>query len=403
MNRGSSKKIKVFHIITKLELGGAQRVTLQILASLNRELFSPGLITSSQGMLLREAMQIDDLQLFLIPSLVREISPSKDLKALFKIRKILRSEKVALVHTHCSKAGVVGRWAAYLAGVPIRVHGVHGFAFSSFLPWWRRWLYILIEKLTSKITTHFFVDSQANAKQGRKYRLFRRGNYSQVPPGIPLSQFVGVEVDVAGEKERLGIGPGEKVVGMIACFKPQKAPLDFIRLAGRVMEHLPETRFLLVGDGELREEVEGLVRQLGLEGRVILTGWRWDIPQIIALCQVIVLTSLWEGMPTVLPMAHAMRKPVVATGVDGSAEVVRDSENGFLVPPHHMEEMAEKVIYLLQHPAVARQMGDRGYRKVGRYDYSLMVRKQEKLYHQLIAHANLRPLLKTKRGTLPPE
>ena len=389
MNKGSGKKIKVFHIITKLELGGAQRVTLQTLSSLNRELFSPGLITSSQGMLLKEALQINDLQVFLLPSLVREISPLNDLIALLKIWKILRSEKVDIVHTHCSKAGVVGRWAAYLAGVPIRIHAVHGFAFSDFLPRWWRLLYIFIEKLTSKITTHFFLDSRANAEQGRRHRLFRRDNYSQVTPGIPLTQFIEAEVNIAKERERMGISQGEKVVGMIACFKPQKAPLDFIRLAGRVVERLPKTRFLLVGDGELRGDVEKLIGQLGLESRVILAGWRWDIPQIIALCQVVVLTSLWEGMPTVLPMAHAMRKPVVATRVDGSAEVVRNGENGFLVPPRNPEEMADKVIYLLQHPAVARQMGERGYQAVGKYDYPLMVNRLEELYHQLISSSKL--------------
>jgi len=391
MNRGSNKRVKVFHIITKLELGGAQRVTLQTLASLNRKFFRPGLITSSQGMLLKEALQIDGLRVFLIPSLVREISPLKDLRAMFKMWKILRSEKVDIVHTHCSKAGVVGRWAAYLAGVPVRIHAVHGFAFSRFLPLWWRWLYIVIEKLTSKITTHFFVDSLANAEEGSKYRLFRRSNYSQVIPGIPLSQFTEAEVNVSKEKERLGIGAEEKVVGMIACFKPQKAPLDFVRLAERVVDRLPETRFLLVGDGKLRGEIERLVKHLRLERHVILTGWRWDVPQIIALCQVMVLTSLWEGMPTVLPMAHAMRKPVVATRVDGSAEVVRNGENGFLVSPRNMEEMAEKVVYLLQHPTVARQMGERGYQAVGRYNYSLMVRKQEELYHQFIANSKLCP------------
>ena len=402
MNRGSDKRIKVFHIITKLELGGAQRVTLQTLSSLDRELFSPGLITSSQGMLLGEALQIDDLQVFLVPSMIREISPVRDLIALLKIWRILRSEKVNIVHTHCSKAGVVGRWAAYLAGVPIRIHSVHGFAFSSFMPRRQRWLFLLIEKLTSRITTHFFVDSQANAEQGKRHRLFRRDNYSRVTPGIPLVQFTEAKVDVEGERGRLGINPGEKVVGMIACFKPQKAPLDFIHLAGKVVQRLPESRFLLVGGGELRGKIERLMRQLGLEGRVILTGWRWDIPRIIALCQVMVLTSLWEGMPTVLPMAHAMKKPVVATRVDGNAEVVRDGENGFLVPPRNPEAMAEKVLYLLQHPKTACQMGERGYQEVGKYDYPLMVSRQEELYRQLIDRFDLRLPLKAKRGTPPP-
>ena len=402
MKRGSDKRIKVFHIITKLELGGAQRVTLQTLSSLNRELFSPGLVTSSQGMLLGEALQIDGLQVFLVPSMIREISPVRDLIALLKIWKILRSEKVNIAHTHCSKAGVLGRWAAYLAGVPIRIHSVHGFAFSGFLPRRQRWLYLLMEKLNSRITTHFFVDSRANAEQGKRHRLFRRDNYSQVTPGIPLSQFAEAKVDVEGERKRLGISPNEKVVGMIACFKPQKAPLDFIRLAGKVVERLPEARFLLVGDGELRGEIERLVRKLGLEGRVILTGWRWGIPRIIAMCEVMVLTSLWEGMPTVLPMAHAMRKPVVATRVDGNAEVIRDGKDGFLVPPRNPEAMSEKVIYLLQHPESARQMGERGYQEVGKYDYPLMVSRLEELYRQLIDRSNLCFPLKAKRGTPPP-
>ena len=171
---------------------------------------------------------------------------------------------------------------------------------------------------------------------------------------------------------------------MIACFKPQKAPSDFVRLARMVLEEAPGVHFLLVGDGALRPEVEEAVRDLGLEGKVHLPGWRRDIPDLLHAMDVMVLTSRWEGLPRVCPQAMAAGVPVVANAVDGVPEGVIDGETGFLTSPGDIRDMADKVLRLLADPDLARRFAEEGRRRVGEFDADLMVRQQEKLYSELI-------------------
>lgn len=374
------KKIKVFHIITKLELGGAQKVTLQTLKGLDQERFSLGLITSSEGMLLEEARSIEGIKLFELKTLVRAISPFKDILALLSVYRILKREKPQIIQTHSSKAGIVGRWAAYFARVPVIIHSVHGFSFNDFLPFLRKWFFILLEKLTSKATSFFFVDSQENIRVGRKRKLFRGDNYIQIKPGIELKQFAKAKIDKRRERERIGIPPEAAVVEMVACLKPQKAPLDFVQMAALVQKEVPSTHFILVGDGELRGQVERLIEELKLSETFLMLGWRRDIVQLIGLCDIMVLTSLWEGLPTVIPMAWAMKKPLVATRIDGNKEAVIEGENGFLVEPHDAAAMAEKVIYLLKNPGISHKMGERGAKGVEEFDIERMIRQQEEFY-----------------------
>ncbi len=379
-----NRKIKVFHIITMLELGGAQKVTLQTLAGLNRDIFSAGLITSPEGMLLEEAKDIKGITLYTLKNLVRPISPFKDLKAFFSIYKILRKEKPHIVQTHSSKAGIVGRWAAFFARIPLIIHSVHGFSFNDYLPFIKKWFFTILEKITSKITSYYFIDSKENILAGEKHKLFRKKNFVQIKPGIDLRQFIEAHIEKAIEKKKIGIPSESAVVEMVACLKSQKAPLDFARVAALVLKEIPSTYFILVGDGELRNELEGLVKELELGKHFKILGWRRDIVQLIGLCDIMMLTSLWEGLPTVLPMARAMKKPIVATRIDGNKEAVVEREHGYLVEPHDIKIMAEKVVYLLKNPEIMKKMGKRGAVAVEEYDNETMIQKQEQFYIESI-------------------
>ena len=174
------------------------------------------------------------------------------------------------------------------------------------------------------------------------------------------------------------------MVANISCLKPQKAPLDFIRACRLVHEEIPDAHFLLVGDGVLRSAVEKEIIEKNLQGCVHLLGWRRDIPGIIQEIDVLALTSLWEGLPRVLPQAMACGVPVAATRVDGSPEAVRDEENGFLVNPGDVAAFARKLIFLLNNPGKAREMGKRGSELVEEFDCKKMVLDQEKLYGELL-------------------
>lgn len=381
------KKVQVVHIITKLELGGAQENTLFTLEHLDRSRFIPYLITGREGILVPEARALSGVHSYFLPELVREVNPLLDLLALGRIAKILKGIKgkgsPMICHTHSTKAGIVGRWGAWLAGANVVIHTIHGFGFHPYQSIPMRQLLIFLERLTAHITDRFIVVSEANIEKGVATRIFSREKAVLIRSGIEIEAFTDVKIDRRKKKEALGVAPQLPLVTMIGCLKPQKAPLDFVQVADIVLQQR-DASFILVGDGVLRKRVERRVVQLGLEERFRLLGWRRDIPEILAATDILCLTSLWEGLPRVLLQAMAVGVPIVATAVDGTPEAVHHSINGFLVPPRDIAGAADKVIHLLDHPQEARAMGERGKKMVGEFDAWRMVREQERLYMELL-------------------
>lgn len=381
-------KVKVVHIITKLELGGAQENTLFTVMHLRRDRYTPVLISGSEGILVEEAQQLREGELHLVPELAREIRPLKDIITLFKLTKILtqlQRTAAIIVHTHSSKAGILGRWAACLAGSKVIIHSVHGFSFNDFQPQLVRAFYIFLERITSRITTRFIAVSQANIEKGIEERIFKRDQVVLIRSGIEIEKYYQVKPERAEKRKELGIDATIPLVAMIACFKPQKSPLDFVKVAKRVSDEVDQVKFLLVGDGILRPKIEALIKKYQIEDKVMLLGWRRDIPEIMGCIDIVVLTSRWEGLPRVFPQAMASGVPVVATGVDGAPEAIHHGVNGFLVPPGDSEGMAEKVLFLIQHPESARAMGKEGRRLVKEFAIEKMMTQQEELYEMLLA------------------
>ena len=391
-------RITVVHIITKLELGGAQENTLFTLRHLDRSSYEPVLISGSEGILVQEAASLQGVSVHLMAELVREIRPLKDAGALIKMVGILKRLKrkgrrgavpaQIIVHTHSSKAGILGRWAARLAGIRIIIHTVHGFSFNDFQPPPVRALYRALERFTALITTCFIVVADADRKEGIQSGIFTDSRVRLIRSGIDIGRFQAALYDRAAMRRRLGIDDRIPLVAMIACFKPQKAPLDFIRIARMVLDEMSHVRFLLVGDGVLRPAIEKLIGKLGIRDKIILAGWRRDIPAIMQCVDLLVLTSLWEGLPRVLPEAMAAGIPVVASRVNGSPEAIQDGVNGYLLPPRSIGEMAQKVMHLLQHPQKARAMGEKGRELVQEFDIWKMVKEQEILYADLCTNGS---------------
>lgn len=392
--------ITVCHIITKLELGGAQQNTLYTVKHLNRKQFRPLLMTGPEGILVEDAENCHDVPKYYIPSLLREIRPFHDLKAFLHIRRILKQETARnpqapfIVHTHSSKAGILGRWAAKSAGIPHIIHSIHGFSFHRLQGSLTRFLYIFLEWLSAKITTHFIAVSSANIDDGMRLGFFQRSQVTLIRSGIDILRFrqfsAAVKQDFehwnAQKRRELNIPLKRPLVGIIACFKPQKAPLDFIRVMQRVIKQHPEVHAIMVGDGVLRPRIEALIAEYGLDQQISLLGWRHDIPELLPLLDALVLTSYWEGLPRVCPQAMAAGVPIVATRVDGIPEAVHDGENGFLCEPGDIDAMAQKLLHLLQHPELAKQMGREAQTRVAEFDSDSMVRQQEELYRSLISN-----------------
>jgi glycosyltransferase involved in cell wall biosynthesis len=248
-----------------------------------------------------------------------------------------------------------------------------------------RALYLWLERMAARISTKVVVVSHANADVAERNGVLKRGDWILCRDAIDVRAFLAET-----PRRRLladwGIAEGETVVGMVACFKPQKAPVDFIEVAARVLRGAPGVRFVMAGDGELRGAVEARIRELGLGDRITLLGWlREDgMPEFYRNLDIVVLTSLWEGLPCVFSEAMAAELPIVATHVDGAREAVIDGESGFLHPPHDVDGMSRSVLKLLAEPSLRRRMGEAGRARAMEFDISLSVSTLEAAYRDCI-------------------
>jgi glycosyltransferase involved in cell wall biosynthesis len=378
-------KAKVFHVITKLELGGAQKVTLMTLERLPRDRYELGLVTGPDGLLVDWANRIPSLKRLWIPNLVRMVEPIQDSIALFKLWRLFRRERPDIVHTHCAKAGILGRWAARLAGVPIIFHTYHGFGFNDFQRRLIRDFYVRLERLTGTWTTQTVVVSHATACVAEKSGIVDKNDWILCRDAISVQEFMQQGPRRTNLRE-WNIPDDNIVVGMIACFKPQKSPGDFVDVAAQVLKQTTKkVHFIMAGDGELRPEIESRIRDLGIGSHITLLGWQTDMPQVYRNLDIVVLTSLWEGLPCVFSEAMAGELPIVATGVDGAREAIIDGENGFLHRPHDVEGMAKSVLKLVEDPALRKEMGRRGKSRVMEFDISTSVAALESAYSKCLA------------------
>jgi glycosyltransferase involved in cell wall biosynthesis len=374
---------KILHIITKLELGGAQQNTIYTVKNLDRKKFATGLISGPGGILNSEAEAIEEAEFLIAENLRRSINPLAEIKALSELRKLIREFSPDVVHTHSSKAGVLGRLAAAKEKVPVIIHSIHGFGIDADSNPLIRNILIAAEKMAARKTTHFISVSQVNIDEGLEIGLFTPDQVSLIHSGVKLASFRQAEYSPQLRQE-LGIPPEAKVVGSIACFKPQKDPLAFVRVAAMVKKEIPAAHFLMVGDGELRQQVEAEIASLSLADSFTLTGWRRDIPQLLKQCQLSVLTSRWEGLPRVISESLSAKVPVVVTRAGGSAEAVKQGETGYVVEHGQWQKMADHIIEILSDSTKRQAMAQAGPDSVLEWDIDEMVSAQEHLYEELL-------------------
>ncbi len=381
-------RLRVLHAITMLELGGAQRNTLDTVTRLDRSRFDAALACAASGELLEEARGIADADVFPLGSLRREVRPAADLRALTELRQVIAAWRPHVVHTHSSKAGVLGRAAARLERVPVVIHSIHGWGFGPHQPLPVRWAFLAAERMAARWTTFFVAVSASNLEDGVRLRLFDRARARVIRSGIDLARFRG-RSGGAEVRAELGIPADAPLVVQVSCFKPQKAPERFVAVAARVAAAVPRAHFLLVGDGALRPALEEMRRDAGLDGRLHMPGWRRDVPAILDAATAVTLTSRFEGLPRAVVEALAAGVPVVAAAVDGVEEVLHDGANGFLVDPGDIETMSTRVVTLLTDPDLRRELAARAPRGLEAFETELMVKQQESLYEELTCRAGL--------------
>jgi len=373
------RRTRVLLVITRLELGGAQRVVLHTARELNRSQFEVALAWGPGDLLDQEAAAIGDLQLFEVPTLVRPVAPVSDLRALAGLRRVMRSFRPDVVHTHSSKAGILGRFAARREKIPIVVHTIHGFGFTPLQPPPMRLAFRTVEKVLARWTDHFVTVSECDRRRGAELGLFPGERATVIRAGIDLAA-LNASSGGAAVRERLGIPGQAPLVTQIGNFKPQKAPLDFVRVAAAVAAQCPQAWYVMVGEGPLRPAAEDLARSLGVADRMVFCGWWDDVPGLLATTTVSVLTSVHEGLPCSVVEALAAGVPVVATAVDGTPEVIASGTNGYLAPVSDISALATYVSRLLNDPDERARMAAAARDGLDDFDRDFMVRQQEELY-----------------------
>ncbi|MFA5200198.1 MAG: glycosyltransferase family 4 protein [Candidatus Omnitrophota bacterium] len=340
-------KINLLYIITKLELGGAQRQLLSLITGLDKERYRVFLFTAKEGLLVKEAGLIPGLTLKKSRFLERPVNFIKDILAFIEICVFIKKNKIEVVHTHSSKAGILGRFAARACKVTVIVHTVHGWSFNDYQPRILRDFYLSFEKICAKFTGKIIVVSYSDREKGLNSFIGSQEQYVLIRYGINASEFALSHLRNQA-RQSLGIDKDELAVGMVACFKPQKSPLDFVKIASAVKREICGIKFIMVGDGQLRNKVYSLIKELGLQDKIILAGWRQDIAFILSALDIFVLTSLWEGLPIAVLEAMAAGKPIVATDTGGISEVIENGKSGYLVKPKDSQAMQNRITELLR-------------------------------------------------------
>ncbi len=379
------RRWRIVHVITRLELGGAQENTLYCVAHHDRSRYEVGLVAGRGGILDPEARAIADAEVDLVGWLRHPLHPLWDPVALLRLAAALRRRAVDVVHTHSSKAGIVGRVAARLARVPAVVHTAHGWSFHDEQPPPLRLLYRTLERAAGAITDRVVVVAESDRAKGIAAGIARPERYRLVRSGIDAGAYRRGSVPREETRRSLGFAPEDFVVGTLACLKQQKAPLDFVEAARIARGRDPRFRFFIAGDGPLREAVERRIRETSMRDSIRLLGWRRDVVDLLHAMDAFVLTSRFEGLPRAVLQAMAAGVPVVATAVDGTPDVVRDGETGLLVPPGRPEAAADRLLSVAADPDAARRRAERATAVLDEeFDLRAMVRRVEAIYAEVL-------------------
>jgi len=383
--------MRVLHVITRLVLGGAQENTvasvlgLQAKPGLEVELVS-GPTHGPEGSLEPAVAGIPGL-LTVTPHLTRPVSPWQDALAWRDLTRLLRARRPQLVHTHSSKAGILGRLAARRAGTPVVVHTVHGPSFGSFQGRLANAAFIAAERVVARATTHFVSVADAMTHQYLAAGIGRPEQFTRIFSGFRLEPFLRA-TNLPAWRSRAGLQTDDFVIGKVARLTALKGHDDLFAAAPEILRRCPRARFLLVGDGDWRARLEVLSRAPGLAGRFVFTGLvpPEEVPQWIGVMDVLAHLSYREGLPRALPQALAAARPVVAYDCDGAREVCLNDKTGFLIAPGDTAALAERMALLAQDAGLRERLGRRGRELVQEcFSVERMVDDLEALYKRLAA------------------
>jgi len=389
------KKYKIIHIITRLDMGGSAQNTLQTCLRLNREKYD---VTLVYGLSLESKMTDDEtlsvqnliesgiknnISFICLSSLVRRIDPLKDAAALFYLLCLFFKNRPDIVHTHTSKAGILGRLAACFARVPVIVHTPHGHVFYGHFRAKLTAFFLIIERTMSLITHRIVMLTEGEKKDCFNLSLVPFKKMITIHSGVDIDIFLNSGVERNNIKKIFSLSPDNFVIGFIGWLLPIKGPMYLLKAMLKVWHDFPDVKLVFVGKGDLKAELEAEALRHGVLDKIKFAGWRDDVHEIMHVLDIFVLPSLNEGMGRVIVEAMAAGKPVIASNTGGIPDLVRHGENGLLVPPADVDALAEAILYLILNPDKALKMGMNGKKLCHNFSLDFMMLKLENLYDDL--------------------
>lgn len=388
----AEKKIKVARIIARLNIGGPAIQAILLTEGLNDEKFESILICGQVENAEKDMLYLAEkkgVKPIIIPELGRRIGLAKDLIAFIKICGIILKFRPGIVHTHTAKAGALGRTAAVLAGVPVRIHTFHGHIFEGYFNKFQVGVFLFIERMLAFFSKYIIVVSQAQRSDiALKYRITEEDKIIVVPLGLELERFSSLRRRPGGLRDELKISADSIVITIIGRLVPVKNHRMFLDAAKELCSKHPgqDIKFIVVGDGEERPALERYCREIGLSGRVIFYGWKEDMSEVFADADIVALTSFNEGTPVALIEALASARPVVSTDVGGVRDVVVDGLNGYLVPSGDHKGFAEKLSALIGDREKREAFGKNGQAAVlKKYSKERLVGDMKRIYAEALS------------------
>ena len=389
-----TKTPKIIHIITRMDMGGSAQNTLmtclQLAGSYEIILaFGPSvesrMIAQEQAIVKQRISQFQSRggRVVLFPDLVRRIDPIRDTVTLVRLWQWIRTEDPDIVHTHSSKAGFLGRWAARMAGVPIVVHTPHGHVFHGHFGVALSRLFLCMERLSDRVTDHLICLTQGELGDYIDLRVTRPEKASVIHSGVDIQQFQQPEAAPVTTRHILDIDDRALVVGTVWLL-PIKAPEVLLEAMGHVWRHQTNIVLIYVGKGDLDGPLKAAVRRMRATERVRFLGWRQDVPDVMHAFDIFVLLSRNEGMGRAAVEALAAGLPVIASRTGGLPELVSDGLNGLLVPPRDAKALNRAILELCDDPDLRRRMGEHGRQRAEAFSLQRMVDKLDALYARLL-------------------
>src|SRR5687768_13363920 len=371
-------------------VGGAQENTLLSVVGLDAMpeydvTLVSGIDKGREGELLSQARET--AHLIVLPEMGRSINPFADLAAFYKLYRLIKRGRYHIVHTHSSKAGVLGRLAAWLAGTPLIVHTLHSLVFHDYQPWIVNRAWWLSKKICAPVTDFFISVSDVISEKAIAAGIARPELFRTVYSGMELDWFLNAKFDADRVKTEFGIPPDAPVVGKIARLFPLKGHDQLMDAAPEIVKRVPNVRFFLIGDGHLLEHLQRRAREYGILENFVFAGLidRKRIPEMISAMDIVVHTSLREGLARVLPQSLAMGKPCVSFDIDGAREVVITDKTGYLVDAFDSKGLADGVVRLIEDEELRAKFGENGRRHVDpNFRAETMVDRISEVYQMLL-------------------